>query len=205
MTTYQNRYRVETTRMAGWDYGSPGFYFVTICTAQRRCFFGDVVNGVMVLSPIGEVARDEWLRSAQLRQNVALDAFVIMPNHHHGIVQILPGNDAHDNTDTRGGDTVETRCGAPSPGGVVETRCGASLPRKFGPLQSGSLAALVNAYKGAVTRWCKKNGFVEFAWQARFWDRVIRTERELNAVRAYIENNPRKWALDQNNQEGVWV
>jgi len=93
----------------------------------------------------------------------------------------------------------------------VETRRGASLQqqqqqqRTFGPLQSGSLAALVNGYKGAVTRWCRKNGFPDFAWQAGFWDHVIRSERSLNDIRVYIENNARKWALDRDKQKGQWV
>jgi REP element-mobilizing transposase RayT len=179
MTLYKGKYRSETKRLPSWDYSAEGYYFVTICTARRHSFFGTIMGSKVSLSRIGMIACKEWLKSAQLRQNIELDAFVVMPNHIHGIV-------------------------------IIQNRqCRDALRRvslqRFGPLVHGSLQAFINNYKGAVTRWCRGNGYSEFAWQARFWDRVIRTEEELHAMRKYIENNPLRWALDQENTEGLWI
>ena len=80
----------RSIRLPGYDYSSEGMYFVTICTAGRVCLFGDVVNGVMVPNMLGHVAQAEWRRSAEIRPEIEIDAFVVMPNHLHGIVGIGP-------------------------------------------------------------------------------------------------------------------
>ncbi|MDW8327944.1 MAG: transposase, partial [Anaerolineales bacterium] len=85
---FGNRYRVETTRLRNWDYSAGGYYFVTLCTWQRRCLFGEVVDGEVRLSPAGEIVADEWQKTPAIRSNVALDAWIIMPNHLHGILVI---------------------------------------------------------------------------------------------------------------------
>ncbi|MEH1905624.1 hypothetical protein [Nostoc sp.] len=76
---------------------------------------------------------------------------------------------------------------------------------KFGPLKSGSLQAIIHAYKSAVTRWCRRNGFEDFAWQSRFYDRIIRADGSLDRIREYIINNPAKWEYDKNNSANLWM
>ena len=88
MTLFKDKYRIESTRLKRWDYSAAGYYFVTICTKDRLCFFGDVSNGEMILSPIGDVVAEEWQKTAQIRPNVTMDEWVIMPNHVHGIIVI---------------------------------------------------------------------------------------------------------------------
>lgn len=88
MTLYKNKYRIESTRCKNWDYTSNGYYFVTICTRNRECFFGDVVANQMDLSAIGEIAAEEWHKTEQIRPNVELDEWIVMPNHIHGIIII---------------------------------------------------------------------------------------------------------------------
>jgi REP element-mobilizing transposase RayT len=166
MAFYKGRYRIASTRLAGWDYRSAGYYFVTICTARRARHFGSIAGGVIHLSDIGRAAHDEWLKSAALRSNVSLDAFVIMPDHLHGIV-ILHSDD---------------------PAATYTAR------NRFGPLPSGSLQSLINGYKGAVTRWARLHGRSDFAWQPRYWETIIRGPAHLRAVRRYIGNNPLRWA-----------
>ena len=80
----------RSIRMKGYDYSQEGLYFVTICCYNRECLFGDVVNGEMVLNEFGTIACNEWLNTTNIRKNVELDVFVIMPNHMHGII-ILNG------------------------------------------------------------------------------------------------------------------
>ncbi|MGQ9490353.1 MAG: transposase, partial [Anaerolineae bacterium] len=90
MPPYPSRGHRRSIRLPGYDYTQPGAYFVTFCTYQAEELFGQVVNGVMVLNAYGEIAQREWLASAAIRREIALDAFVIMPNHGHAVVWILP-------------------------------------------------------------------------------------------------------------------
>jgi REP element-mobilizing transposase RayT len=180
MALFKQKYRVEATRLPGWDYRSAGWYFVTICTRRRACFFGDIVEGHMRLSEVGEAAQNFWREIPQHFRQICLDEFIIMPNHIHGIVVIIAKG--------------------------VETRHVASLrqvrldrPNKFGALQAGSLPAVIHAYKAALTRWCRKSNHRDFAWQPRFYDHIIRNEKSLNEIREYIINNPWQWELDKEN------
>ncbi len=90
MTVYKDNYRVETTRLPGWDYSSHGYYFITICTKRWQSCFGQIVAGVMVSSDLGRVARDCWAAIPVHFPGAAVDEFVVMPNHVHGIVIIQP-------------------------------------------------------------------------------------------------------------------
>lgn len=78
----------RSTRLKDYDYAQPGAYFLTVCTRDRECLFGNIVGGEMRLNECGMAVYEEWLETAQLRENVELDAFTIMPNHVHGIVII---------------------------------------------------------------------------------------------------------------------
>jgi REP element-mobilizing transposase RayT len=82
------RYRSQSIRLPWWDYSEAGWYFATVCTQDRRCVLGDMVEGSVILSPVGQIIEEEWWRTATVRQNVRLDEFVIMPNHLHGILVI---------------------------------------------------------------------------------------------------------------------
>ena len=86
MTLYKGKYRIESTRLEGWDYSRNGCYFVTVCTQNNECLFGDVPDGIMQLTLIGEIVVDEWQKTTQIRNNVVLDKWVVMPNHLHGII-----------------------------------------------------------------------------------------------------------------------
>ncbi len=88
MSLFQNQYRIESARLQGWDYSRAGLYFITICAHDRAHFFGEISAGEMKLSPIGEIVAEEWQKTPQIRSNVELDAWVVMPNHLHGIVGI---------------------------------------------------------------------------------------------------------------------
>ena len=79
----------RSIRLKGYDYTQEGYYFVTVCTHNKKCIFGDISNQEMHPTEIGEIAKFEWLKTAQIRDNVRLDEFIIMPNHVHGIIQII--------------------------------------------------------------------------------------------------------------------
>ncbi len=185
MEKYQNKYRIDTTRLKNWDYGSTGFYFVTICTRHHENYFGDIIQPIETLNfaslyglsspqlhpkPIGKIARQYWSEIPNHFPFVVLDEFVIMPDHLHGILYF----DKPDRRDAKS--CVST---------VIPTT------NKFAP-QSQNLGSVIRGYKAAVKKYATMNS-IEFAWQPRYHDHVIHTERELQAIRRYIQNNPKKW------------
>ncbi|NOU20894.1 MAG: hypothetical protein HOO93_03745 [Methyloglobulus sp.] len=170
-TKFNNQYRIKSTRLRYWDYGSNAAYFVTICTANKTHYFGEVVEGKMQLSQIGRFAEKCWHEIPEHFPFVALDGFVAMPNHVHGIIVINK---------------------------PVETQDFASLRQnhnKFGP-QSQNLASIVRGYKIGVTKHAKFLQ-IRFAWQARFYDHVIRDEDSYFRIAEYIQINPLQWQDDE--------
>ncbi|MCC8146630.1 MAG: hypothetical protein LIO93_09385 [Bacteroidales bacterium] len=85
---FRNKYRIPSARASWWDYGQNGLYFVTICTHERECCLGEIIAGEMILSDIGKIAYDCWVEIPEHFPFVKPDAFVVMPNHVHGIVII---------------------------------------------------------------------------------------------------------------------
>ncbi|MEA1881324.1 MAG: transposase [Candidatus Marinimicrobia bacterium] len=169
MTKFQNKYRVESTRLPGWDYGSPGLYFITICKKNMVDWFGEII-----------VLDEEWQKTRQIREYVKLYEWVVMPNHFHAILGI------NDNVGT-----TEIR---------VEKHCDASLRKnRFGP-QTNNLASIIRGFKGACTKRIRKTNNPNFAWQARFWDHIVRNEKSFERITEYILLNPKNWDRDKNNR-----
>jgi len=207
MPRYKNKYRNDTIRLRGYDYGSAGLYFVTICTADRAWFFGEVRRGIMGLSGIGAVAHRYWNEIPDHFGHAAVDAFIVMPDHVHGIL-VLQGRGPGDGNAMVGpGDGVGTfhetsplrQSQHPSsrqqpnakqhlPANAPEPTMSAISPNP------GSLGVIIRLYKGAVTRWARRHGHLDFGWQSRFYDHIIRNERALHHIRRYIAHNPMHWA-----------
>lgn len=182
MTLFKDRYRIESSRLKGWDYSSQGFYFVTICTRNRECFLGDVKDGDVHLSAAGQIVAEEWQKTQQLRDNVILDQWVVMPNHLHGII-VIDGS-------------VET-----PRWGVSDMETG---HRQAGQRPVSTLGSIIGQFKSVCTKrvWAANH---VFAWQTRFYDHIIRDEKSLNEIRGYILNNPMRWELDRNNPENLYM
>ena len=178
MTLYREQYRIESTRLRGWDYRSRGWYFVTICAANRTCIFGEVKEGETRLSRIGLVAESDLGTLSQHYGNVMVDAHVVMPNHVHAIV-IIDGEHRF----------------SPS----TEERATLNTPATFVSPQAGSLSAIVRSYKAGVTLRCRNLGIKRPIWQARFHDHLLRSDKVIDAVREYIRNNPSNWDWDREN------
>jgi putative transposase len=88
MKLFRNKYRVESQRLKYWDYSTPGWYYVTICTKNMKCWFGKIENGKMVLNELGKIVVETWKNIPEHYKKIELDYFVIMPNHMHGIMII---------------------------------------------------------------------------------------------------------------------
>ena len=187
---FRNKYRIESARLKNWDYGSNAFYFVTICTKDRVCYFGNVVNGKMVLNEIGEIARNCWMQIPEHFPFVKLGEHVVMPNHIHGIVIIDKPNDGcNDHPDKRNVSNVET----PKLGVSTITNRTNAASEKWNP---ETLGVIINQYKRAVTIRARKI-HADFTWQPRYHDHIIRNDESFHRISEYIINNPLNWSDDQ--------
>jgi len=182
MNLFKNKYRIESTRLKNYDYSGVGSYFITICTKNKQNYFGYVVDGEMQLSQIGQIADQCWNEIPKHFPFVLLDEYVVMPNHVHGIL-IVNGNI----NDHR----VETQNFASLHGHTNTSQCQQNTANKFGP-QSMNLASIVRGYKIGVKKWATINN-VDFLWQPRFYENIIRNENSLQKIRQYIIENPIKY------------
>lgn len=185
---YKGKYRTTPARLKGWDYGSHGLYFITICTKDRIRYFGEIVETQNIVSPaeniqketqyivslqqteIGQVAYDYWLQIPAHFPFVELDEFVIMPDHIHGILYINKP------------DKINWQ------------------PNQFGP-QSQNLVSIIRGYKASVKKYATLNN-IDFIWQAGYYDRVIRDAKEYHNVQQYIYNNP-EWFNGKTDNENL--
>ncbi len=206
---FKNKYRVATARLTEWDYSTPGYYFITICTDGHRCCFGEVRNKIMGLSEAGLIAHGFWLEIPNHFENTNIDKFVIMPNHVHGILQIFNTIKSNDRNfvNAKIGNLDYDRRDAiyrVSTTSFADMDAPANWDKnKFGPLRPNSVATIIGCYKAAVTRFCKLHGLADFNWQERFHDRIIRDEKELENKRKYILDNPSNWERDKNNPKNI--
>lgn len=178
----------HSIRLQEYDYGSSGAYFVTICSFQRECLFGEVVDGEMRLNEVGKIVHEEWLNTAVMRPNVDLDAYVIMPNHFHTVIFMHDDVGAHcmrPDSEVHGNEAHTNQAHGSAP-----------LRR-----QSGSIGSIVAGFKSAATK--RINALRDNpgcpVWQRNYHEHVIRNEDDLANIRQYIADNPLKWDLDENN------
>lgn len=186
-----NRFRILSTRMRNWDYGWNAPYFVTICTQKHTCYFGNIVQGKIELSEMGKIALQYWTEIPTHFPYVHLGAFVIMPNHIHGIVIIdKPNVRTPDlqNVETPDSQNVET-----PDSGVSTIKQTMAASKKWKP---ETLGVIINQYKRKVTIDIRRIN-PHFAWQTRFYDHIIRNHESYVRIEQYIINNPLKWVDDQ--------
>lgn len=176
MTLFRGQYRVESARHPKQDYAAPGWYFVTICTAHRRCLFGRLRGAVLQPTGMGEEVARQWREVPNHYKSVRLDEFVVMPNHLHGII-VIEGR--HRFSPPRVSDPESFK---------------APLDRRLRP---ASLGSIVGAFKAGFTAWCRRNAHSDFGWQPRFHDRIIRSNAALAGIREYIRTNPLNWVEDE--------
>jgi len=181
----------RSPRLKTWNYASNAAYFVTICTHDRYPFFGQIQSQKMQHSDIGEIAYQYWINIPKNITHVLLDKFIIMPNHVHGILIIDRPKHSWDNNHGR-----DVACNVPTNIGFSNTM--SDLAPK-----AGSISAIVRSYKAAVTKFCRQNGHLEFAWQPRYYDHIIRDKESFQRIQNYIVNNPLNWTEDKLNPDNL--
>ncbi len=168
MLRFRNRYRIPSARKPGWDYGTPVWYFVTVCTRNRVSCLSRIVQGELVLTEAGQVAANQWVNIGRHHEDVALDAWVIMPDHVHGLIR-------------------------PATSPLAGTGPGHALATKAEAWRPGVLGVLVNHFKRTVTGMVRRRNIPWPGWQPRFHDRILPDDNALHAVRRYIAMNPARY------------
>ncbi len=178
----------RSIRLKGYDYSQPGAYFVTIVTQDRACLFGAVVDGAMRLNAFGEIVTWTWYDLPNHAPNVALDAFVVMPNHVHGIVVIT---DLPTITAGAGSEPV------PTDRNIAAVTAAAMAVKRY------ALPEIIRQFKTFSARRINQHRGTPGApvWQRNYYEHIIRNEESLNRIRQYIADNPQCWAGEREHPD----
>ena len=190
----------HSIRLKGYDYSQSGAYFVTLVTWQRECLFGEIVDGEMVLHRYGQIVRDAWFDLRNHYRHLDLGAFVVMPNHAHGIIALI--NDGEPLRNGRGGSLMlgETILSDESRAGIEPLPTSQTRPYVTAKPRHG-LPEIVRAFKSFSARRINRLRHTEGipVWQRNYYEHIIRNESEMDRISRYIESNPSSWMDDDEN------
>jgi len=211
-------YNRKNIRLKGFDYSRSGSYFVTICTRNHESFFGIVLDGEMHFNDVCRIAMECWENLSERFSAVSLDESGFMPNHLHGIINIL---DNHSVINEGAINRTPTGGLIPNHGGIKHNPTGYN--DKFVGAQfiapsihcahnnqglinhvsainrTPTLGMVVRLFKALVSRQIRLSGKNEFGWQRNYYEHIIRNDDSLKHIREYIETNPLRWELDSEN------
>jgi REP element-mobilizing transposase RayT len=224
---FKDKYRIPSNRLRGWDYARNGHYYITIVTAERKRLFGEIVNGEMVLNDWGQIVYDEFFKSFEMRTELFLGEFVLMPDHLHAIVildktkcmdvgscgdelrgDVSFGDVAHGHVETHG------RASLPQPRPQTQPQ---PQPQQFQSTpqfqrQPKSISSFVAGFKSATVKriddWIDANQptMAKFnknnpLWQSNYHDHIIRDVIEYQYIAEYIVRNPMEWKDEESDEE----
>ena len=195
----------RSIRFKGYDYTQAGLYFITICCQNRACLFGEIENGKMMLNDAGAIANDCWLNIPNHFPNAILHEYVIMPNHVHGIIELVGANNHSPESNQH---SPESKLHSPkmhlhssknkinNVSGIGDNRA-----KNVSPLRSPSktVGSVVRGFKIGVTKWMRQNTDTFYIWQRNYWEHIIRDDKSHENISQYIINNPTKWNNDKLN------
>lgn len=210
----------RSIRLKGYDYSQAGLYFITICCHNRKHIFGQIafpqssvgancirpksisqenhIPPEMILNQFGQIAYNEWIKTPEIRPNVELGEFIIMPNHFHAIIRIL--HSPHNTNESHSPDICTGELHSP-----INTNKYHSLDIKKGECNSPprspsqTIGAIVRGYKSSVSKQLGLLGFDGTLWQRNYYEHIIRDEKSHKNISDYIINNPAKWNDDTFN------
>ncbi len=170
----------NSIRLSDIDYSAPGSYFITICSQKKKCIFGDIKDEELLLNKCGKIARDYWLEIPEHFNRAEIDEFIVMPNHVHGIINLVDNAGA----------------GHPS---ALKLRWTGVQPNnnKYQKIIPGSIGSIIRSYKSAVTKWIHENTDIIDVWQRNYYEHIIQNEDELYRIRKYINYNPLSWQIEK--------
>jgi putative transposase len=164
----------QSIRLRSYDYSQPGWYFITICTYERRMIFGDIVDGQMILNGTGKIVEKYWREIINPYHQVNLHDFVIMPNHLHGIIQFVGAQFIAPNLDL------------------------ASDLNQGAINRAPTIGEIVRSFKARCTWAINKNMDMRGVpvWQRNYHEHIIRSQEAYSAITEYVRTNPQRWQED---------
>jgi REP element-mobilizing transposase RayT len=192
----------RSIRLKGYDYSQSGYYFITVCTQGRRCLFGEIEKGRMILNDAGKMIGHWWNELKNKNANIEIDEYVIMPNHCHGIIGIAgdAGGWGKGGQGERGG-----HAGPPVHVGADLCVCPENVlgENADSPVRGRPINEMIQWFKTMTTneyiRNVKQNRWGPFdgkLWQRNYYEQIVRDEISLRRIREYIVNNPCQWQQD---------
>jgi putative transposase len=202
MEKWQEKYRIPTARATWWDYGNEGAYFVTFCTLGRLPLFGECKDGKIQLSVLGIIAQGVWHEIIKQFDYIELGAFVVMPNHIHGVL-IISRTDVETRfiaSNHRANETHGEMLSLITSNPITETT---TIPTNKGgitknknPMLQENISRVIRWYKGRCTHEMRKI-HADFQWQTRVWDNIIKNDERYSFISNYIIHNPANWETDK--------
>ena len=183
--------RRKNIRLKDYDYSSNGSYFITICTKDRECYFGEIKDNKMGFSVIGEIAQKFIVEISNHFENVKLDEFIVMPNHVHCILNLREPN-----VGTRHVVSLQNESNINVGTSHVMSLQMGHNKNEFSKPVPGSISVVIQQFKSSVKRWCNQNEYSYFQWQSRFHDYVIRNYDSYLEIKNYIHSNVANWSKD---------
>jgi len=188
-TKFASKYKLKSSRLQNWDYSTPGIYFITICTLNKNNFFGKIINNQIELSKMGNIVKSELLKTFEIRKNIRLHQYIIMPNHVHLLIEIkiqnIQFNKCRD----------VARYVSTYNQSHVSTEENNKVFSKISP-KPNSISSIIRSFKSAVTHQINPKT-IFFAWQPRYHDIIIKDKQEFIKIKNYIINNPAYWQKDK--------
>jgi REP element-mobilizing transposase RayT len=197
-TNPSKKHHRRSIRLKNFDYSQSGLYFITICAQNRCCLFGEIVDGAMILNDAGQMIHYQWDILPNRFNRVELHEFIVMPNHFHGILELVSNH-------TVGAPLVGALSHVVDPNDHHQTLQpkGMGQPQGIAPTVNPTIGDIVGAYKSLTTNeyiagvkhyhWPR---FKQKLWQRDYYEHIIRSEQSYLDIVEYIRNNPLNWVED---------
>ena len=195
----------KSIRLRGYDYSREGLYFITICCHNRVNLFGKIIKNddllnpkrQMILNNAGKIANECWMQIPEHFPNVILHEHIIMPNHIHGIIELMGPLD----NNVMGFQNAGVQNAGVQNAGVqnFEPQPASTTPQRneYQKIIPRSIGSIIRGYKIGVTKWMRKNSTTKTVWQRNFYEIIIRNEQAYQNICKYITSNPEKWKEDK--------
>jgi putative transposase len=184
---FADKFKTSSSRLKNFDYSTPGIYFITICTYRHNNFFGKIINNQMGLSKMGLITKLELLKTFEIRKNIKLHQYIIMPNHVHLLMEIkyqIKNNKIEVETSHRGVSTNKSRNNIHHPEIAIKN------------WQPNSVGSIICQFKSICTKRINPHK-IFFAWQPRYYDQIIKDTKQYFVIKQYIKNNVINWEKDK--------
>jgi REP element-mobilizing transposase RayT len=173
----------KSIRLKGYDYSKAGLYFITVCVQNRECLFGQIANDKIMMNDAGQMVNQYWLDIPTHFPNAILHEHIVMPNHIHGIIELIYTNVAAN-------------------GVGAENFLPLQRQNQFQKMIPHSIGSIIKGFKIGVTKWFRNNIPNQFpidrpVWQRNYYEHIIRNQQSYETISNYIINNPAKWQEDK--------